>query len=81
MACPPGQTKYSRDHLARELNFWGPFVHGYWVLNWLETVCTEGPMVGDQISRDHKRLGPNVSQTFLGSTIIITINIPHYVGN
>ena len=36
-------------------------------LNWLVTVCPEGPInwgpvVGDQMSGDHMRLGPNVSQ-------------------
>ena len=38
-----------------------------WGLNWLGTVCPEGPIswgpiVGDQMSGDHMRLGPNVSQ-------------------
>ena len=37
-------------------------------LNWLGTVCPEGsvnwePIVGHQMSGDHMRLGPNVSQT------------------
>ena len=39
--------------------------------NWLGTVCPEGPInrgpnVGDQMSGDHMRLGPNVSQPILG---------------
>ena len=43
-------------------NFWGPFVHGdrigWGPINW-------GPVVGDQMSRDHMCLGPNVSQSFI----------------
>ena len=40
-----------------------------WGLNWLGTVCPEGPInwgpnVGDQMYRDHMDLGPNVSQPY-----------------
>ena len=75
-ACHPGQTEYSRDHLSRgfkfvrdhlsmETEFLGTICP--WGLNWLGTVCLEGPInwgpiVGDQMSGDHMRLGPNVSQ-------------------
>ena len=38
-----------------------------WGLNWFGTVCPEepinwGPIVGDQMSGENMRLGPNVSQ-------------------
>ena len=73
---PPGQMKYSKDHLSREIKFvedhfsMGTEFLGTicpWGLNWLGTVCPEGPInwgpiVANQISRDHMRLGPNVSQ-------------------
>ena len=77
--CPSGQTEYSRDHLSREtkyrlgticiwgLNFWDHLSMGP---NWLGTVCPEGPIIwgphcGVQMSGDHMRLGPNLSQPIL----------------
>ena len=36
-----------------------------WGLNWLGTICLEGPIVGDQMSGDHMRLGPTVSQPII----------------
>ena len=53
------------DHLSMGTKFLGTICP--WGPNWLGTVCPEGPMnwgpiVGDQISRDHMDLGPNVSQ-------------------
>jgi hypothetical protein len=53
-----------------------------WGLNWLGTVCPEGPInwgpiVGDQMSGDHMRLGPNVSQPVFG-LFLITYLLPTY---
>ena len=53
------------DHLSMGTKFLGTICPGG--QNWLGTVCPEGPInwgpiVGDQMSGDHMRLGPNVSQ-------------------
>ena len=58
-------TELVGDHLSRGTKFLGTICpRGQ---NWLGTVCPEGPInsgpiVGDQMSRDHMCLGPNVSQ-------------------
>ena len=66
--------EYSRDRLFRGTIDWGSFFHGDQILGdhlsmgikLVGTVCPEGPInwgpiVGDQMSGDHMRLGPNVS--------------------
>ena len=58
-------TKLVGDHLSIGTKFFGTICP--WGPNWLGTVCPEGPInwgpiVRDQMSRDHMRLGPNVSQ-------------------
>ena len=58
-------TKLVGDHLSTGTEFLGTICP--WGLNWLGTVCPEGPInwgpiVGDQMSRDHMCSGPNVSQ-------------------
>ena len=58
-------TKLVGDHLSMGTEFLGTICP--WGLNWLGTVCPEGPInwgpiVGDQMSGDHMRLGSNVSQ-------------------
>ena len=73
-ACTPGQLEYSRDHLSRGTKLVGDHLSMAtkffgtlcpWWPNWLGPVVTEGtinwgPIVGDQMSGDHMRLGPNV---------------------
>ena len=59
-------TKLVVDHLSMGTEFWGTICP--WGLNLLGTVCPEGPIiwgpiVGDQMSWDPMRLGPNVSQS------------------
>ena len=59
----PRQMEYSSDHFSRGTKFWGTICP--WRPNCLGTVFPEGPInwgpiVGDQMSGDHMRLGPNV---------------------
>ena len=74
-ACPSGQTEYSRDHLSGGIKLVGDHLSMGpkflriicpWGLNWLQTVCAEGPINWGQMSGDHMRLRPNVSQPKYG---------------
>ena len=58
-------TKLVGDHLITGTKFLGTIC--LWELNCLGTICPEGPInwepiLGDQMSGDHMRLGPNVTQ-------------------
>ena len=57
-------TKLVGDHLYLGNKLFGTICP--WELNWLGTICPEGPIncgpiVEDEMSGDHMRLGPNVS--------------------
>ena len=72
--CPPGQMEYSRDHLSRGTKLVGD--HLSMGIKFLGTVCPEGPInwgpiVGEQMSGDHMRSGPNVSQSKYISTFFM----------
>ena len=62
IACPPGQTEYSRDHLARGIEFLGTICP--WVLG------TE--LVGDCLSRGTNRGGPNIQGPYAFGTKYVT---------
>ena len=76
------RTKFVGDHFLREpnwlgafvwgLNFWDPFVNG---LNWLGTVCPEGPINWEPNVLGLNVRGPNLSQPKQGT---ISQTMEHY---
>ena len=82
-ACPPGQTEYSRDHLSRGTKLvWDHLSRGpnFWGLNWLGTVCPEGPINWGPIVGDQMSLGPNVSQPDIIITSLIIARLHYLAG-